>query len=341
MPEDRVTITADGSQYFDVLRRAGVAADRFAGSGDRIGAGFVRGERVIRTASANIAGALTMSGDAATTVLVAMQGLERVFAIGIGPTIAVAAGVKAFEVLHEQIKKTNEAYKDLKDSLDALEKPAVSADVQKAQDKIDELTKKVKTLQDQLNNPVSKTGGFFAALSGIAAQALLPAFLRGPTISALAGQAPIGPGAANQQISRAAAAVELLANRKEAIFYQSLDRLSAAIDKTAEKTQAPFRNLFQDIGSGQFLRDVGQRQTENAQTQRGQQLAAEFESLQKQGVVLGPNAQAIVDAVRRAGAGGGFSLMDLAHTDFSNMDQLSKYDFGGLAPLSGLTLIVK
>ncbi len=341
MPEDRVTITADGSQYFDVLRRAGVAADRFAGSGDRIGAGFIRGERVIRTASANIAGALTMSGDAATTVLVAMQGLERVFAIGIGPTIAVAAGVKAFEVLHEQIKKTNEAYKDLKDSLDALEKPAVSTEVQKAQDKIDELTKKVKTLQDQLNNPVSKTGGFFAALSGIAAQAFLPAFLRGPTISALAGQAPVGPGAANQQIARAGAAVELLTNRREAIFYQSLDRLAAAIEKTADKVQAPFRNLFEDIGSGQFAKDFMAKRGENARIQQGQNFVAEMDAWERAGHTLDPISKAAVDAARKAGAAGGFSITDLAHTDFSNMDQLSKYDFGGLAPLSGMTLIVK
>ncbi len=341
MPEDRVTITADASQYFDVLSRAGVASDRFARSGDRIGAGFVRGERVIRTASANIAGALTMSGDAATTAIIALQGLERVFAIGIGPTIAVAAGIKAFEVLHEQIKKTNEAYKDLKDSLDALDKPVVSPEVQKAQDKIDELTKKVKTLQDQLNNPVSKTGGFFAALAGIASKALLPAFLQGPTISALASAAPTGPGAANQQIARVGQAVQILANRREAIFYQSLEKLSEAIQKTADRVQAPFRNLFQDIGSGQFIKDQTQRTLENVQTQHGQDMVAGFEEFQKGGGTLGPNAQAMVDAVRKAGANAGFSLQDLAHTDFSNMDALSKYDFSGLAPLSGMTLIVK
>ncbi len=339
MPEDRVTITADASQYFDVLSRAGVASDRFARAGDRIGAGFVRGERVIRTASANIAGALTMSGDAATTALVAMQGLERVFAIGIGPTIAVAAGIKAFEVLHEQVKKTNDAYKDLKETLD---KPvAADSEVKKVDDKIEDLTKKSKTLGDEVQSYGSKVAGFFVGLSAIVGQTFLPALLKRPTVSALAGQAPIGPGAANQLIERANRQIELLTNRREAIFYQSLDRLGAAIEKTADKVQEPFRNLFQDIGSGQFVKDFFVKRGENAQIQRGQEIAAQFDQFEKGGGKLGPIEKAMVDAVRRGGAAGGFSLIDLANTNFSNMDQLSKYDFGGLAPLSGMTLIVK
>ncbi len=339
MPTETVTLVLDKSQYERALADVVAGQGRLARSGDRIGQGFVRGERVIRTASANIAGALTMSGDAATTALVAMQGLERVFAIGIGPTIAVAAGVKAFEVLHEQVKKTNEAYKDLKDT---LETPIIAdPELKKAQDKIDELTKKIKALQDQIDKPATKTAGNFLALLGIAGQAFLPAFLRAPVTSALSGQAPVGPGSANALIARANTAIELLTNRREAIFYQSLDRLGAAIEKTADKVQEPFRNLFQDIGSGQFMKDFFQKRGENAQISRGQEIAAQLDQFEKGGGKLGPIEKAMVEAVRRAGAGGGFSLMDLAHTDFSNMDQLSKYDFSGLAPLSGMTLIVK
>ncbi len=341
MPDDTLRVTTDPTNSFDVLRRLETGYTRLGASGERMGAGFVRGERVIRTATANIAGALTMSGDAATTALIAMQGLERVFAIGIGPTIAVAAGIKAFEVLHEQVKKTNDAYKDLKDSLDALDKPVVSPEVQKAQDKIDELTKKVKTLQDQLNNPVSKTAGFFSGLAGIVANALLPSFLRGPTVSALSSAVPVGPGAANQQISRVNQAVELLSNRREAIFYQSLDRLSEAIQKTADKVQSPLRDLFEDIGSGQFAKDFFAKRAENARIQQGQGFVAEMDEWERSGHTLDPISKAAVEAARKAGAAGGFSISDLAHTDFSNMDQLSKYDFSGLEPLSGMTLIVK
>ncbi len=340
MPTETVTLVLDKAQYERSLAQVVSGQDRLARSGERIGQGFVRGERVIRTASANIAGALTMSGDAATTALVAMQGLERVFAIGIGPTIAVAAGVKAFEVLHDQVKKTNDAYKDLKET---LEKPIEATDpaLKKANDQIEELKKKIKTLQDQINSPVSKTAGFFTGLSGILANAFLPSFLRGPTTSALLGMTPVGPGAANKLIGEANRAVDLLTNRKEAIFYQSLDRLSEAIQKTADKVQTPFRDLFKDIGSGQFDKDLAQRRTEDAQIKFAQDQAAEFDQFQKAGGTLGPNAQARLDAVRRAGAAGGFSIQDLAHTDFSNLDQLSKYDFTGLAPLSGMTLIVK
>ncbi len=340
MPTETVTLVLDKAQYERSLAQVVSGQDRLARSGERIGQGFVRGERVIRTASANIAGALTMSGDAATTALVAMQGLERVFAIGIGPTIAVAAGVKAFEVLHDAVKKTNDAYKDLKDTLD---KPVEASDpaLKKANEQIEDLNKKIKTLKDQLNDPKSKTAGFFTGLSGILANTFLPSFLKGPATSALLGMTPTGPGAANQQIERANQAVQILSNRREAVFYQSLDRLSEAIQRTADKVQAPFRDLFKDIGSGQFLKDATQRQAEDAQIRHGQELVEGFDRFQKAGGTLGPNAQAMLDAARKAGAAGGFSVTDLAHTDFSNLDQLSKYDFSGLAPLSGMTLIVK
>ncbi len=340
MPTETVTLVLDKAQYERSLAQVVSGQDRLARSGERIGQGFVRGERVIRTASANIAGALTTSGDAATTALVAMQGLERVFAIGIGPTVAVAAGVKVFEFLHEQIKKTNDAYKDLKDELG---KPFADIDpaVKKAEDKIDELTKKIKALQDQINSPGSKTAGNLLALLGIAGQALLPSFLRAPVTSALLKQAPVGPGAANQLIDQATKAVELLTNRREAAFYQSLDKLASAIQKTADKVQAPFRDLFHDIGSGQFAKDFAQKQADDFITRNGQDVAEKLAKFQEGGGQLSPLSQAMVDSVRKAGAAGGFSLADLVHSDFSNLDQLSKYDFSGLAPLSGMTLIIK
>lgn len=282
-----------------------------------------------------------MSGDAATTALVAMQGLERVFAIGIGPTIAVAAGVKAFEVLHDQIKKTDAAYKDLKDTLDTLEKPVLDPEVKKSQDQIDDLTKKVKTLGDESVSFSTKFGRSFTAAAGVIGNIFLPAFLRGPVTAGLSAAAPTGQSAINQQIDRAGKAIELLSNRREAKFYQSLDRLSDAIQKTADKVQSPFRNLFEDIGSGQFARDFMAKRAENARIQQGQGFVAEMDAWEKSGHTLDPISKAAVEAARKAGAAGGFSLSDLAHTDFSNMDQLSKYDFSGLAPLSGMTLIVK
>ncbi len=339
MPEDRVTITADGSQYFDVLRRAGVAADRFAGSGDRIGAGFVRGERVIRTASANIAGALTMSGDAVTTVLVAMQGLERVFAIGIGPTIAVAAGVKAFEVLHEQVKRTNDAYKDLKDE---LAKPLnVDPVTAQADTKIDELTGKIKTLSKESDSFGTRFARIFSGLGGGLAATFLPSFLQRGAAEALGGIAPVGPAAVRTVIDASGKRLEAFAAQKGQAILQAAEKLHQALEEAAGRFRTSTGNLFRDIGSGQFLKDSQQRNLENLQTQRGQAVVSELEDAASKGIPLGPNAQEILKAARRAAAKGGVTIQDIIHADFSNLDALSKYDFSGLAPLSGLTLIVK
>ncbi len=339
MPEDRVTITADGSQYFDVLRRAGVAADRFAGSGDRIGAGFVRGERVIRTASANIAGALTMSGDAATTAIVAMQGLERVFAIGIGPTIAVAAGVKAFEVLHEGIKKTNDAYKDLKDE---LSKPLIPDAVTAAADqKIDELTKKIKALQEASQGKKSTIGGNLLGLLGIASNALLPSFLSRAITPVLAGSAPEGSASIKPVLDAAGKRLDAFAAQRGEAILRAADTLHQALVEAAGRFRTSTGNLFRDIGSGQFAKDLQQRNFENVQTKHGQEIAEFVREKVKEGLPLNELEAAVFNATGGAAGKGGVSVEDILHADFSNLDVLSKYDFSGLAPLSGLTLIVK
>ncbi len=339
MAEDRVTITADASQYFDVLSRAGVASDRFARSGDRIGAGFIRGERVVRTATANIAGALTMSGDAATTVLVAMQGLERVFQIGLGPTIAVAAGVKAFEVLHEQVKRTNDAYKDLKDE---LSKPLnVDPITAQTDTKIEDLTGKIKKLSDESESFGTRFARIFSGLGGGLAKAFLPSFLQRGAAEALGGIAPVGPLAVKTLTDAAGKRLGAFADQRGKAILDAADKLHQALAEAAERFKSSTGNLFRDIGSGQFIKDLQQRNLENQQTQSGQEMVRQFEQDAENGIPLGPNAAAMVKAARAAAAKGGVGIQDILNADFSNLDMLSKYDFSGLAPLSGLTIMIQ
>ncbi len=339
MPEDRVTITADASQYFDVLNRAGAASDRFSRTGDRIGQGFIRGERVVRTATANIAGALTMSGDAATTALIAMQGLERVFQIGLGPTIAVAAGVKAFEVLHEQVKRTNDAYKDLKDE---LSKPLVPDPVTADADaKIEGLTDKVKKLSTESETFGTKFARIFSGLGGGLAKAFLPSFLQRGAAEALGGLAPVGPAAVQTVIAGAGTRLGALADLKGQAILQAADKLHEALSEAVTRFRTSTGNLFRDIGSGQFLKDQSQRNLENTQTKGGQDIVRGFEQDLANGIPIGPNATAMVNAARAAAAKGGLGIQDILNADFSNLDLLSKYDFSGLAPLSGITIMIQ
>ncbi len=339
MPEDRVTITADASQYFDVLNRAGAASDRFSRTGDRIGQGFIRGERVVRTATANIAGALTMSGDAATTALIAMQGLERVFQIGLGPTIAVAAGVKAFEILHEQVKRTNDAYKDLKDE---LSKPLVADPVTADADaKIEGLTDKVKKLSTESETFGTKFARIFSGLGGGLAKAFLPSFLQRGAADALGGLAPVGPAAVQNVLAGAGQRLGAFADLKGQAILQAADKLHQALEEAVLRFRSSSRALFRDIGSGQFIKDLRQRNLENTQTQSGQEMVKQFEADAAAGIALGPNATAMVNAAHAAAEKGGVSIDDILTADFSNLDVLSSYDFSGLAPLSGITIMIQ
>jgi hypothetical protein len=280
-----------------------------------------------------------MSGDAATTVLVAMQGLERVFQIGIGPTIAVAAGVKAFEVLHDQVKRTNDAYKDLKDE---LAKPLVADSVTADADaKIDGLTGKIKKLSDESESFGTKFARVFSGLGGGLAKAFLPSFLQRGAAEALQGIAPVGPASVQAVTDAAGKRLGAFVDQKGQAILQAAEKLHQALEEAVQRFRSSTGNLFKDIGSGQFIKDLAQRNLENQQTQSGQDMIRQFEQDLANGVALGPNATAEVNAARAAAAKGGVGINDILSADFSNLDLLSKYDFSGLAPLSGITINIQ
>lgn len=339
MPEDRVTITADAGQYFDVLRRAGVAADRLGASGARVGEGFVRGERAIRVASQNISSALLTAGDATSTFLIAASGLERVFKLGIGPTIGVAALIKGFEVMHEQVKKTNDAYEDLRKE---IEKPIRVDPVTSEMDKrIEDLTEKVKKLNEEANKPLSKASGLFAVLAAMAGTLVLPEILKGPALSGLKGLVPVGAGKLAEVSNASIAKIEQLAAERGRKILEAADKLHDALAGAVQRFRNSTANLFRDIGSGQFAKDQAQRNLENQQTRAGQEMVREFEDAIARGIPINQLAADMVNAARAAAAKGGLGIEDILNADFSNLDLLSKYDFSGLAPLSGITINIQ
>ncbi len=117
MPEDTLRLTTDPGNSFDVLSRLGTGFDRLGQSGARIGEGFVRGERVVRTATQNIAAGLLTAQSGADAAAIAFQSLERVFRIGIVPTIAAAGVIAGFTIFQKKVKESEEAYKALEEEL--------------------------------------------------------------------------------------------------------------------------------------------------------------------------------------------------------------------------------
>jgi len=336
---DTVTLVLDAQQYHRELAKITAANQRLSGSGERIGEGFLRGERAFRrSASGFVSGMLTI-GNATDATLIGLQSLERVFRIGIGPTVAIVAGITAFEAMRAQVKKTNDAYKDLKDE---LAKPLIAdAVTAEADAKIAELTKKIEALHKEVEKPISKTSGMFAALAGIASSALLPSFLRGPAISALSGLAPVGIGKIQQATDEAGKRLEAFAGQKGEAILRAADKLHEALREAVTRFRTSTGNLFRDIGSGQFAKDQQQRSLENLQTKAGQDMVRGFEDAIARGIPINQLAADMVNAARAAAAKGGVGIQDILNADFSNLDLLSKYDFSGLAPLSGITISIQ
>ncbi len=425
MPEDRVTITADASQYFDVLARAGVASDRLSGSGARIGEGFIRGDRVVRTATANITRSLLTAGSAADVAGTALEGLERVFSIGLLPTIAVGAGVAAFVALKGQVDAADEAVSKLSTDLAATSKTGGP----------EQLTASIARLTGELEDAAQKSQGIGPRIAGFLDKFINPLLgtsshnIDASQKSALkAGIRDIvdlseqratveealnasqraglqGEGEALKLAERQAAADKIAidlggklsaidekqrkdklalfsATQKGILSPTERDQLITAQSKLAEREKASAiaeseittekqrqvnltkdladaeakrqkrlkqdqteaesaTGFFEDVGSGKFLKNLGEKQQKDQQEERGRQLVEELRRDKESGIPLGPNAQAILKEADRLAARQGVSIQTLAHTDFSNLLELSKYDFSGLQPLSGLTLQIQ
>ncbi len=389
MPEDTLTLRTDPTNSFDVLSRLGTGFDRLGASGDRMGAGFIRGERVVRTASGNIAASLLSVNDAASVAVVALQGLERVFAIGLLPTVAVAAAVAAFEVFHKQIVKTREASDELGKELAKAVGLETQRSVEALSSDIDTLSDKMSKLRKEASSPTSKIMSALLGRDDSEAAQLRRAEHGKPELSdatkeqkqLIDGEKQLREYAsarADKEVKIAEAKrdqnkigqLELAYEDQRAKLFQGafkaglnmvdlMKRLIAlqitlkdevlkevearheSVKAAKEKFLGSTRNLFKDIGSGQFLKDQGERNLSNQQTRAGQDMVKEYEDFQAQGGTLGPNAQAMVDAAKSAAAKGGVGLEDITQADFSNLDMLSKYDFSGLAPLSGITISIQ
>ncbi len=426
MPEDTLRVTIDPSNSFDVLQRLGGGFDRLGSSGDRIGAGFLRGDRVIRTATANITRSLLSvqsSGDAAG---VALEGLERVFNIGVGATIGLAAGIAAFVLLKREADAADESVRTLSSDLAstslAAGPEAIATSIKKLSTEVQDATQKLRSpggrlagFLDEFVNPLlgtssrkldaSQTSAIKAGIVEIIqlskAQADVQDRLNEINRAAISGIGPEQQKQAERQaefdkaeltLSEKIAAIDQAkikgkldlfeATKKGILKSGERDDLIRAQDKLAERekdsafvearitlekqkqvnltkdladaeskrlrglhqqqdTAKQAQDFFTDLGSGKFAKDFDEKQKRDFQTQAGKDLAKQIEEGQSKGFFKDPLSQAALKEAQRISDRAGTSVTDLANTDFANLLELSKYDFSGLQPLSGLTLRIQ
>lgn len=112
--EDRVKLTADDSDYTNVMRRAGNTADQFTNRIDRASRGFTQlfrrsPDRRAELALSNL-GASLVSGDLAGAV---SSFAHRMSGLGLVAGVAVGAAAAVFEKFHKQIEETRQAQEAL------------------------------------------------------------------------------------------------------------------------------------------------------------------------------------------------------------------------------------
>ncbi len=385
MPTETVTLVLDKAQYERAISEVVAGQGRLAQTGDKIGAGFIRGDRAVRVATQNITSGLLTANNAADASLVAFQSLERVFKIPLLSTVGIAAAIAGIVKLHEEVEKTRVA-------ADAVGKQlAKSFGVQARLSSADLVTEiqAISTASTELEKRLDSTGQkiveFFQkqqfGFSGrpqlqaqvVAAQKRESDLLNASAdaqrriidlkqtqldqgkdqsagdklivdyenqISKILLNTPFGPitEATQKQLDNA----ERLLHVESSILDVENSRVKQASILKQQQTEAQSAtDFFTDVGSGKFLKDIDQQKLKDQQQQQGRSVVDELRRSSEQGIPLGPNAQAILKEADRLAARQGTSIQQLVNTDFSNLLELSKYDFSGLQPLSGLTLQIQ
>ncbi len=385
MPTETVTLVLDKAQYERALADVVAGQGRLSRSGADIGGGFLRGERVFRTAAHNIAGSLATATSAADVAGVAFEGLERVFKVGIIPTIGLSLAITGIIKLHEEVEKTkaasDAAAKQLAKAFGVqarLSSADLVAEIQAVSTASTDLEKRLDSTGQKIVEFFQRQQFGFSGRPQLQAQvdALQKREVDLLNASADANRRVIGLKETQlEQGKDAAANAKLLVDYENQIakiqltmpfgppteaMQKQLDNAKALLNvegallgieisrarqakilSQQQDTAKQATDFFSDVGSGKFAKDFQQKQQEDENQRRGKELVTAIEEGQKRGFFQDPLSQAELKEARRiADRAGGpqSSIQDLVNTDFSNLLELSKYDFSGLQPLSGLSI---
>ncbi len=389
---DTVTLVLDASQYHREVAKLTEQNQRLSNSGAKIGDGFIRGDRVVRTATANITQGLLNVNNAADATLITMQSLERVFRIPIGLTIFTAAAVAAGAAIVAMIEKASKAREELfkitqfsvrAGNPDFLGTDQITQNLDQIKSKIEEITGQQVTRSHSLLSTLFGTGGI-GPLAGIipaqnaADQGKLDQLRKAAVrdvfdltskqndlnrieserldgaeeladldkletdhkerLGKLAESA-VAAGLAQTEAARQLLEVE---NDRFRIADATLRKKQEEIKlKESIKTAEGVTDFFSDVGSGRFAKKFADQQQTELDAQHGRELVNEIQQGQAQGFFKSPLSQAILRDAEKLAKQEKTGLPALLSADFTNLLDLSRYDFSGLTPLSGLTISIQ
>jgi len=407
MADETVTLVLDAEQYHREIAKITAANQRLGGSGERIGDGYIRGERAARRASIGIVQGLSTATSATDALLVSAGSLERAFRLPIGLTVFAAAGIALAEVITKVIEKeqklreeigrlktvslvgadflgtdqinknltdTSAKIKEITDDLIGLragkgkflgidfmgsetrkffelEDEKKLADLrQAAVGQVEQLTSKQETLNRIESQRLSATEDQKRAAEDQAALAELEIDHneRLGKLNDIAVAAGLAQTDSAKQLL--AAETDRYNIARETLRVKQLEKnLTDAEGKRLKSLQIQQKNaqeatqFFRDIGSGKFAQDDARRQQERKDEEKGRRLISQLGQAEKEGanfismITRGLRETDRLAARQRPD----MSIEELAATDFTNLLELSQYDFSGLQPLDGLTIFIK
>ncbi len=388
MPTETVTLVLDKSQYERAISEVVAGQGRLSRSGASIGDGFLRGERVFRTATRNVVQGLATANSAADATLLTLVSLERVFRIPIAATVLAAGGFALLEVISKTLDKARLLRQEI-DRLTSLSKVGsadflgtdqINKNLADTTAKINEITKdsqelragkgkflgldlmgsetranfllenekKLTELRAQGFDDVSKLTSKQNDLNEIEQKRLDgaedQADLDKLEIDHKERLGKLADDAAAAGLAGTEAAQQLLSvendrfNIARQILKTKQDEANLA---KSIKTAATTRDFFADVGSGRFAKNFAADQRKDFEAQAGKDFVEKIRAGQEKGFFKDPLSQAILKDAEKLAKQEKTGLPALLNADFTNLLDLSRYDFSGLLPLSGLTLQIQ
>ncbi len=340
MPEDTLTLRTDPTNSFDVLQRLGTGYQQFGRNTDRVGESFIRSERAARAATANIVSGLASVNTAADATLLIFQGLERVFKIGLIPAVGAAAAIAGVAALRKEAKELEIAVQAVRKELRNPISLDIQLSPEDITARIESVTKATQELEKRKDSIGTKALKFFAGplLSSAGAidkelnDAIIDGSERRVALSHALADSELKianiksrqvdaekdlTGITKDQIDIERLGIEIEQKRAKLLedfigkggiaidVYQRMLAVQVTIGAQIKKDIADIATkrdkVAQDIGSGKFLQDLGQKKQQEFQQQAGRDVASILAKFAEGGGKLNPDSQAIVDAARQAG----------------------------------------
>ncbi len=151
---------------------------------------------------------------------------------------------------------------------------------------------------------------------------------------------PFGPltEASQKQVDNAA---KLLSVETALLGIENSRTKQSKLLSQQQDTAKQSEDFLLEVGSGEFIKNFQKEQREDQLRENARQQLEEFRAAKEAGIPIGPVAEAELRKADRIAARAGTSIQALLKADFKNLLELSKYDFSGLQPLSGLTLSIQ